>query len=304
MRSSAFEHRDCPGCGSRRCAIDVSSKPAAERLSIEELRPFWAGFHDRRAFFSYHRCQDCGLLFAPTFFADDQLAELYSNLAPNMDMVPSSAIAATQRGYLEVAARQASLDGGYLEIGPDVGYIAADAARAGRFDHFWLFEPNRAVHGQLAGAVAPHPCSIFAEMVDLSPVPDGSIGLAVMIQVLDHLLDPVGILREIRRKLRPDGTLMIVTHNEQSLMRKVLGRRWPAFCLQHPHVFNPDTIGDMLRRTGYPNVKVERTTNYFPIDFLVWQAGLAMGVKLNRLPLPKASIGLKLGNIITMARLS
>ena len=42
-----------------------------------------------------------------------------------------------------------------------------------------------------------------------------------MIQVLDHLLDPIATLTELRAKLLPDAKLLIVTHNEQSLLRKM-----------------------------------------------------------------------------------
>lgn len=299
---SEFLTRNCPSCGEVRSDVEVSSNPPAESLSVEALRPFWEGIHSQKLFFSYSRCQTCDLLFTPRFFDDAQLEELYSHLAPNMDVVPTAAIDATQRGYFEVAARTARLDGGYLEVGPDVGYVAGHAARRGDFDAFWLFEPNRAVHARLADAVAPHRSQVFADMEDLSPVPDGSIGLAAMIQVLDHLLDPVAMLRQVRTKLRPGGTLMIVTHNEASLLRKVVGGRWPPFCLQHPQLFSPASITGMLQRADYGEIKVGRSANYFPVDFLVRQAALAVGVNLDRLPLPKAVLGLRLGNMITLAK--
>ncbi|HEX9805860.1 MAG TPA: class I SAM-dependent methyltransferase [Alteraurantiacibacter sp.] len=299
---SGFLQRSCPSCGHNRFAEIIRSEPRAETLSLEELKPFWAGFHETKLFFSYHRCAACGLLFAPRFFDDDQLAELYSDLAPNMDIVPSASIEATQRSYFEAAAKAAALEGGYLEIGPDVGHVAAHAARTGCFDAFWLFEPNLTVHPHLAAATAPFPTHILSDMTDLSPVPDGSVGVAAMIHVLDHLLDPVSMLRQIHGKLRPGGTLMIVTHNEGSLLRKVMGRRWPPFCLQHPQLFSPASITAMLRRSGFASATVDRSTNYFPVDFLVKQAGKAIGLKFDRLPAPKASLGLKLGNMITMAK--
>ncbi|MCB5425112.1 class I SAM-dependent methyltransferase [Altererythrobacter sp. CC-YST694] len=302
MNLSGFLQRSCPNCGHQEVSGGVVSKPAAETLSSEELRPFWSGFHDSKLFFSYRRCTACGLLYAPHFFYEEQLADLYSELAPNMEMVPSASLEATQRGYFEAARKADVPGGGYLEIGPDVGYVAAQAAQDGRFNEFWLFEPNRVVHKSLAQAVMPFPARVFADMTDLSPVPDGSIGLAAMIHVLDHLLDPMAMLKQIHAKLRPGGVLMIVTHNEASLLSKVLGPKWPPYCLQHPQLFSPASIAAMLDRAGYSSAAVARSTNYFPIDFLVKEAGRAIGVKLDRLPAPRTSLGLKLGNMITMAR--
>ena len=103
----------------------------------------------------------------------------------------------------------------------------AQAARSGDFGHFWLFEPNLAIHDALRVAVDGGPATLLADMDDLSPVPDGSVGLAVMIHVLDHLLDPLETLSQLRAKLRPGGGLMIVTHNERSLLRRVL-EEYPA----------------------------------------------------------------------------
>jgi SAM-dependent methyltransferase len=301
VTSSIYENRSCPVCGSRSAKEEVHSARRAEALPFEGLRPFWSGFFKEKVFFSYARCDTCQLLFTPSFFTEEQLESLYAEMAPNMDVVPSKAIDATQRGYFDVAVRAARLDGGYLEIGPDVGYIVEQAVREGSFDHFWLFEPNRNVHDVLADATQGRPHTISADMTDLSAVPDGSIGLTLMVHVLDHLLDPVETLRQIRKKLRPDAKLVIVTHNEASALRYIMGTRWPPFCLQHPEVYNPASMRAMLAKAGYGTVQVSRSKNYFPIDFMVRQAAWTMGVRLDKLPLPKASIGLRLGNIITVA---
>lgn len=302
MTAAAFPRRSCPLCGSSASQPEVSSSLRAETLDLEAVRPFWSGLFKKKLFFSYHRCADCGLLYNPIYFDNDQLAALYADMAPNMDLVPNDAIAATQRRYFERAkAAGATFSGGYLEIGPDVGHIVSEAACSGSFDHFWLFEPNRAIHETLRAAAGDNPATLCADMTDLSPVPDGSVGLAVMIHVLDHLLDPLAMLEQIRGKLMPAGRLMIVTHNENSLLRKLTSVNWPPFCLQHPEIYNPKTMQALFVRAGYDNVVVERSINYFPIDFLARQAAWTVGLRLKRVPLPSTSIALRLGNILTLA---
>jgi len=303
MNRTAFQVRACPACGETQASSEVRSRRPAETQTLEALAPIWSGLFKERQFFSYHRCADCGLLYNPVYFAADQLAGLYSSMAPNMELVASDAIEATQRGYFEAALAQgAPLSGGYLEIGPDIGCIVAAARARGRYDHYWLFEPNRAVHDMLRVAAHDNPATLSADMTDLSAVPDGSIGLAVMIHVLDHLLDPATMLAQIRAKLRPDGMLMIVTHNERSLLRHVMGLRWPPFCLQHPELYSPATISGLLGGIGYGAIKVTRSRNHFPLDFLARQAAWGVGLKLRAVPLPRWSIGLRLGNMLTMAR--
>ena len=295
--------RACPDCGSFGGKVAAFSAPAAENLPPDALRPLWAGLDSKKAFFSYVRCADCALVYDPIYFTRQSLASLYADLEPNMDMVPPAMVADTQRGYFDAIAATGELSGGYLEIGPDVGYMVAEAARRGAFEHYWLYEPNRAVHDALRQATGARSATISDEMEDLSAVPDGSVGLAVMVHVLDHLIEPKAMVRQIARKLRPGGMLAIVTHNEGSLLRHVLGRRWPPFCLQHPQLFSPATMRGMLGRAGFDRVEVRAAANVFPADFLVRQAGQAAGLGLGKLPLPAIPLRLRLGNILTLARL-
>lgn len=302
MNLPALRDRACPLCGSTATDAEASARFPAERDTVEGLAPYWFGIDKERRFFTYHRCRECGLLYNRDFFDDAQLGELYAAMPPNMDLVPDEAIIATQNGYFDAVADRAKLTGDYLEIGPDVGHIVARAAALGRFDRFWLFEPNRAVHDRLRQATGGRPAQVLTDMTDLSAVPDGSVGLAVMVHVLDHLLDPLAMLSAIRAKLRAGGMLMIVTHNEHSALRRVLGARWPAFCLQHPELYNPATMRALLMRAGYADCEVTRSANHFPIDFLARQAARAIGVPMiGRTPLPKRAIKLRLGNIATFA---
>lgn len=301
MLASQFLIRYCPICGSDQKIKEVHSQNVAENMSFDDLRPFWSGLFKEKIFFSYHRCENCRLLYAPQFYTDKQLNLLYSEMAPNMDLVPSEALKATQHSYYETAAKRPVVRGDYLEIGPDVGYIVRDVAQSGNYDHFWLFEPNRAVHDELGQATGGAPHTILTDMNSLSMVPDQSIGLAAMIQVLDHLLDPLGMLRQVCAKLKTGGTLMIVTHNEASLLRSVMRSNWPPFCLQHPQIYNPRSMKAILDRAGFSNITVSRSKNYFPIAFMIRQAAWAVGVDLNEASLPSLLLGLKLGNMITLA---
>lgn len=303
MMEIAFITRQCPTCGAASHHPEVKSRRQAEAITFDELRPFWSGLFKERVFFTYDRCSSCDLLFNTRFFTPEQLNALYSDMAPNMDIVTTDAILATQRGYFDEAIAQAPAGGDYLEIGPDVGYIVSHAAEDGRFGHFWLFEPNVAVSDELAAATKGTPHTISTAMEDLSVVPDGSVGLAVMIHVLDHLLDPVAMLEQIRRKLRPDGVLAVVTHNEKSLLRHVMRLDWPPFCLQHPEVYNPRSMAALMKRGGFDKVEVRRSKNYFPLDFMVKQAAWTARIDLSRMSLPKTRIGLRLGNMMTFAKL-
>ena len=302
-KANDFLKRTCPLCrGETPTTFDTASRSAAENMPYRDLIPYWNGFFKDKVFFSYVRCSACGMLFAPEFFDASQLGELYAQMTPNMDVVPIDALRRTQRGYFDKLKADSALEGGYIELGPDIGLFTENCVKEGRFDRFWLFEPNRGVLPQLSAVVAAMPFSVAHDLFGFSQVPSGAAGTAVMIHVLDHALDPLATLQELRRKLRPGGHILIVTHDESSVMRYLLGSRWPPFCLQHPQLFCPSSMRALLKAAGYSKVRIEGSTNYFPIQFLLRHFLWAIGIKVNSVPaFWGVTIGLKLGNMITLA---
>ncbi|OCJ06960.1 methyltransferase type 12 [Rhizobium sp. AC27/96] len=302
--SKQFLSRGCPACGaSAALAVkDVASEPTAEATAYSELIPVWNGFFKDKVFFSYQRCGQCGLLYAPLFFTPEQLEELYAQMPPNMDLVPIEALRKTQRGYFQSLKELSSLQGDYIEIGPDIGLFTENCVREGQFGKYWLFEPNRDIIPALTETMQGKQHEIIHDMFGFSQVPDKAAGAAVMVHVLDHLLDPVATLRELREKLMPGARLAIVTHDESSLLRRVFGKRWPAFCLQHPEIYNPRSMKRLLDTAGYDVVQLRKTVNHFPVQFLLRHLLWALGLKIKSVPsFGGITVGLKLGNMITIA---
>jgi hypothetical protein len=123
----------------------------------------------------------------------------------------------------------------------------------------------------------------------------------VLIHVLDHLTSPLKTLAEVRRKLTRNGIIVVVTHNEASVLRKVTGTKWPAFCLQHPQLFSPLTIASMLETAGYRLAGIKKTVNFFELGFLTQHLFWLVGVRLKgKFIGSDLTVGIRLGNIITI----
>jgi SAM-dependent methyltransferase len=242
------------------------------------------------------------MLYAPIYFSAEQLEQLYSGMAANMSVVDQEALDRTAEEYHAVLAGFSPMRGTYLEIGADAGGFAGICISRGAFDNALLFEPNEAVHDQLRRAVksAPHEVQGY---FSAGKVPDASVNVAVMIHVLDHVLDPVVLAAAVRRTLSPGGRLFLVTHDERSLLARLLRSRWPAYCLQHPHLFNRETMVRTLKAAGFTEITTVASTNYFPVMFLIRQFLLAIRLPIPPLPdLPWLRVGLRLGNFMTIAR--
>jgi len=294
----ALTQRLCPGCSEDRPQpTRFFSNPRAEQVPVAKLRDDWRGFFKDKVFFSYSRCAACGLLYCPRFLAPSSLSELYSAMGDNTAGVTPHAVSRTQGGYFELVGNGWK-SGDYLEVGPDIGLFTALASRERPQARLFLFEPNRAVWPQLRSACAdPARVAISEAMEDLSAVPDRSIGLAVMVHVLDHMMSPVEYLRALERKMTPGGGLLVVVHNEMSLLAKIFGARYPIFCLQHPQLFSPRSLAGLLRKAGFGAARIVRTKNYFPIETLARHLLFQLALNPERAPRVQTLIGLRLGNM-------
>lgn len=295
--------RICPSCGSQANANPaVHSEPKAEQLSLDEIKSYWSGFFKAKSFFSYYRCL-CGLLYCPTFFTEQQLADLYARMSDNTAGIPLEPLRKTQNSYFKVLKKYSKLDNGYIEFGPDIGLFTENCLREGTFDSYWLLEPNEAVWPELQKKMGNNLHHLFANMEGLASVPDQSVSTVAMIHVLDHLIEPVETLQAIKKKLLPGAIALFVTHDERSLLAKLTKTKWPPFCLQHPQLYNRQSITELLTRAGFNVLTSEKCYNYFPVTYLMKHALYLLGLKNIKLPaLNKLQIGLKLGNIITIAQ--
>jgi len=296
-------NRDCPSCRastSKNIVIATDRKPY--NCGDEDVRNMWSGFYKEKVLFDHVECKNCGLIYSKDYFQETSLMPLYASMAPNMDMVPEALLKKTQQNYMDVFNRNYTVEeGAYFELGADVGYIVEEAAKHTKFGKFYIVEPNIDVHQQLKNKLYKHDHRIYKSVDGLDEIEDESLSLVVMIHVLDHLLEPRSILHKIYSKLKVDGKILIVTHDQSSLMAKILKNKWPAYCLQHPHLFSPRTIKKMANISGYSKCTVIKSKNYFTIGFLIEQLFWIAKIKISlRNGIFGRSIGLKLGNILTV----
>jgi len=307
LNKSYFIERSCPCCFSGDSHADkvVTSPVRSENLSMENLEECWTGFFKEKSFFTYIQCPHCKLLYTQINFSPIELARLYANLPENMSTVPPNALAATQNGYFKRLQKWTKLLGGdYLEIGPDSGLFLTNCVQFQDYSKYWLFEPNENVIPALNNILQNQEKKIYADIGQIDEVPDSSVQTAVAVHVLDHLLDPLGSLKQLRKKMKATGHLLIVTHDETSILSKIFGWKWPAYCLQHPQLFNFKTTKTILLNAGFEVLEQAKTVNYFEIGFLLKHFFWAIGLRKIQIPdlaVFRVILPLKLGNIITIA---
>ena len=87
--------------------------------------------------------------------------------------------------------------------------------------------------------------------------PDASFDAITMAHVVEHVHDPVRLLGEARRILKPRGTLVILTPNSASLGHRHFGRDWRGLePPRHIRIHNRANLRPLLEKAGLQPVRV------------------------------------------------
>jgi 2-polyprenyl-3-methyl-5-hydroxy-6-metoxy-1,4-benzoquinol methylase len=102
--------------------------------------------------------------------------------------------------------------------------------------------------------------------------------LVTMLEVIEHVPDPVSILRRTFALLKPGGLLYITTPNFDSLDRKMMGALWDVINREHLAYYNPDSIRKLLESVNF-NIVYLHTKNLSPV---ILKKYISMKIKSNR----------------------
>lgn len=126
---------------------------------------------------------------------------------------------------------------------------------------------------------APHEAYVCDLSSGAIPLPDESVDIAFSKSVIEHLHDPMPMLHEALRVLKPGGKLVIMT---PSWRHHAFG----PFYLDYTHVtpYTAPSLRDAMRMAGYSEVRVEHMRQ---LPFL-WRAPVLAPVAwlFSALPLP------------------
>lgn len=140
------------------------------------------------------------------------------------------------------------------DLGCGDGYIAIQMARMG---YSVTGVDGSADAVRLARAMAEkHPVAFTEGDVCHTPVPDASVDLAISLDVIEHLPDPIALLREMKRITKPGGHILVGTPIR--FTEKPLDK-------YHVHEFFADEFAALLKE----HFSVERLVQSHPLEHLL-----------------------------------
>jgi 2-polyprenyl-3-methyl-5-hydroxy-6-metoxy-1,4-benzoquinol methylase len=135
--------------------------------------------------------------------------------------------------------------GRYLDIGCGLGKMVAAMSRLGMKAQGIEPSPIAAQKAREAGL------QIYCGLLDDAKLDGESFDCISMFHVLEHVPDPVSVLRECCRLLKAGGELVIGVPNYNSLVLSLVGSSWSALDQpRHLHLFREDSMRQVASRAN------------------------------------------------------
>lgn len=214
------------------------------------------------------RCTVCGLSYA--LCETETVTKIttdYQEMADD-DYVREEEGRRQQARMILAAIERHKKRGRLLDIGCGPGFILDEAQRRG-----WSvdgIDPSRWAREYCQKKFG---ILIYQGYVNNAPFDDKSFDAIIMSDAIEHVSDPKGALKNVRRMMKNDGVLYLSTPDIDSFLSKLLRARWWGINKYHLFYFTRNTMQKMLESAGLKPIKYLSYPRIF--SFHYWSGRLA-----------------------------
>jgi SAM-dependent methyltransferase len=282
----------CGICGG---ALRLRHRGSGETLTAAALSPTC---HAPGGHGDLWECARCGTVQQPARPADGTLADLYRRMSDNDYLAQDRGRRATARRLLE-RIEQVRPPGRLLDVGCGHGLLVDEARRRGWDARGLEVSSSAAAYGRdvLGLDVREEPVEA------LDPSRDGPFDAVVLADVIEHLDDPVAVVRSCAALLaQAGGVLCVVTPDPGSWTARMAGARWWALLPGHTYLLPRPTLRSVLAGEGLAIAEDTGLRRTFSLSY--WMQGLgersgglgrALGA-VARTPVGRVPVTLSLGD--------
>ena len=128
---------------------------------------------------------------------------------------------------------------------------------------------------------------VFNGYLEDTAFPDDYFDVITMMDVLEHIYDPIYTLKEVSRIIKPGGHFIGNIPNADALERSLFGPYWVGWDMpRHYQVFSRSTTRQLLERHGFNNVELFSFTGRhgaFKLSLKFWVEGKTGHVFLQKI---------------------
>jgi SAM-dependent methyltransferase len=126
--------------------------------------------------------------------------------------------------------------------------------------------------GPLAAAARAEGLDVREGVLPQASLDGVTFDIVTLVDVIEHVDDPLALLRQCRAQLEPGARILVVTPDRSSVAARVLRDRWWHRRIAHVSYFDRATLTDALRRTGFEPQRWTHPRWYLPAGYLFTRA--------------------------------
>jgi len=243
------------------------TSPACEICGGTTFRPLFVKNN-----LHYFRCSTCQLTRIQPQPSDETLAQVYSDkyfeawgVQTDADQVERLKKETFKRHVLNKVPLKKNIR--ILDCGAAFGALMTVAQEAGCEAYGIEFSPAAARH--ITEKFGPN--RVFAGPFEQALFPSlGTTGFDVifMCDFIEHVRDPLTILRKAAQMLRPGGHLVLTTPDAGSPSCRFMRASWPHYHIEHLFYFNRRNLARLLTQAGFTVTHIGPAKKVVDLDYL------------------------------------
>ncbi|HMT19939.1 MAG TPA: class I SAM-dependent methyltransferase, partial [Promineifilum sp.] len=225
---------NCNLCGRDEYRVRYPATAEGDALRVEAFRCTHSGYGHHPQIVE---CCHCGLVYANPRWPAEFVLEAYTAVEDETYVQERLGREMTFRNHLRRLEGVVGPPDGrrLLDVGAYIGVFVEVAATAG-----WQamgVEPSEwaAAEAQRRGL------DVRVGTMDSVGLPDTSLDVVTLWDVIEHVVDPAAELERARRLLRPGGWLVVHTMDIDAPIARLMGPRWPWLMDMHLYYFSGRT---------------------------------------------------------------
>jgi putative hydrolase of the HAD superfamily len=208
-------------------------------------------------------CRRCGFVFCDPVPRED-LVSLYRQMDDPDYQQTSDTRSVQMRHLLDIALTHCPEARSLLDVGAGTGLMVKEAMSRGLLAEG--VEPSRwCVDTGLQANRVSLLCGTLEELGGRL----GQYDIVALVDVVEHVSDPLDLLRRAGSHMKPDGIMMIVTPDFSSAFARLMGRYWWHCRVAHVCYFNPGSMTRALHAAGLEAQRVLYAGWQFPWSYVL-----------------------------------
>jgi cyclopropane fatty-acyl-phospholipid synthase-like methyltransferase len=221
---------------------------------------------------NFSRCRSCRLVRIDPQPTDEVLAAIYSGkyfdawgVQTDADQVLKLKKDTFRKNILGTVALKPGAR--VLDCGAAFGALMDVAAEAG-------LEPyGIELVGEAAAAIARRfgPDRVFSGPFEQASFPclgDKGFDAVFMCDFIEHVRDPLAVLKKASNLLHPEGWLVITTPDGGSPSCRIMGASWPHYNVEHLYCFSRGNLANILLRAGFTVVHYRAARKVVTLEYI------------------------------------